>query len=401
MLRTGLVSPLTLVATVIVVPPITLLLWIAFLALGIGLVIPGGAQVSAPVLAIAARAIAWMVTTLDQLPLASVRCTRPDILWTVAATTLAITWLVRGRLRHARYWAVLGLLVIWSGVRWATVHVLPYRQTPVKVDMLDVGDGTCMLIRAERTAVLWDAGSLRPGLGGDTIVRALTELNVPRLDAIVISHPDVDHFGGVPQLLRTFTVDRIITSPRTLVQAESEPKGTAAALVRLIQTISPQTQIQGAVAGDALRSGPLTMDVLSPPSPAPEWANDNDHSLMVAVRSRTAPAVLLTGDAGPAAISRVMASPTWESSRLPRVIELPHHGSFNQQAEALLRQIDPALVLQSTGPRRVGNPAWDAVKKTGDGPRPWLITARDGALWVDFRRDGSWTSGSVQGKEIR
>jgi competence protein ComEC len=401
MLRTGLVSPLTLVATVIVVPPITLLLWLAFLALGIGVVIPGGAQVSAPVLAVAAKAIAWMVTTLDQLPFASVRCTRPDILWTVAATTLVITWLVRGRLRHARYWAVLGLLIIWSGVRWASVHVLAYRDTPVKVDMLDVGDGTCMLIRAERTAVLWDAGSLRPGLGGDTIVRALTELNVPRLDAILISHPDVDHFGGVPQLLRTFSVDRIITSPRTLAQAEREPKGTAAALVKLIRQTAPKTEIQGAVAGDVLRFGPLVWDVLSPPGRAPEWTNDNDHSLIVVVRTPTAPAVLLTGDAGPAALSSVISTPQWEAISLPRVVELPHHGSFNQQAEDLLRQVDPALVLQSTGPRRVSNPAWDAARKTAEGTRPWLITARDGALWVDFRRDGSWTSGSVHGKEIR
>lgn len=401
MLRTGLVSPLTLVATVLVVPPITILLWLAFLALGIGLVVPAAAQITAPVLATTATAIAWMVSTLDQIPFASIRMTRPDLLWSIAATILSITWLVRGRLRHARYWACLGLLVIWFGVRWATVHVLPYRQTPVKVDMLDVGDGTCILIRAERTAVLWDAGSLRPGLGGNTIARALTELNVPQLDAIIISHPDVDHFGGVPELLRTFPVQQFITSHHFARQAMGTPGGTASKLQKMVIDHVPHNRSHTIASDQTFSVGPLRFDVLSPPNPPQAWANDNEHSLILSVRTDTIPAILLTGDAGPLAMGALLQPET--RARLPRsvVLELPHHGSFNPQAEELVRQINPSLVLQSTGPRRLGNPAWDAARETGQGPRPWRITARDGAIWVDFKRDGSWSCGSVLGKETR
>jgi len=342
-----------------------------------------------------------MVTTLDQLPFVSMRITRPDLLWALAATALAITWLVKGRLRHARYWASLGLLLVWYFAHWASVHILPYRQTPVKIDMLDVGDGTCILLRAEQTAMLWDAGSLRPGLGGDTIARALTELNVPELNAIIISHPDVDHFGGVPELLRTFAVDRIVSSPRTLAQANADPSGSAAAMLKFVGQHASATKVKFADAGTVLQVGRFSCDVLSPPTDVPPWTNDNDHSLVLRVRSGMGPKILLTGDAGPAALARLNTIVLAGQLQSPQVLELPHHGSFNPQAEELVRQIDPKLVLQSTGPRRLNNPAWDAAKETRQGPRPWLITARDGAVWVDFKRDGSWSSGSMLGKEPR
>ncbi len=399
--RTGLVSPLSLIATVIVVPPATILLWIAFISLGLGLVVPQSDVVCGPVLAFSAQGIAWLVTMLDQLPYVSMRITRPDLLWTFAATVLAITWLVRGRLRHVRYWASLGLLIVWYFAHWASVHIIPYRQTPVKVDMLDVGDGTCILFRAEQTAVLWDAGSLRPGLGGNTIARALTELNVPELDAIIISHPDVDHFGGVPELLRTFPVRQFMTSHHFARQALGTPNGTASTLQRMVIDHVSHSRNNVIAAGQNFSVGLLHFDVLSPANPPPAWANDNEHSLILSVHTDTIPAMLLTGDAGPLALGALLQPDARGQLPRPLILELPHHGSFNPQAEELVRQINPALVLQSTGPRRLGNPAWNAVKETRQGPRPWLITARDGAIWVDFKRDGSWTSGSMLGKERR
>lgn len=399
--RTALISPLTLIATVLVVPPITLLLWLAFLALGVGLVVPQTTTIAAPILAVTAQAIAWLVLLLDQVPLASVRITRPDLLWAIAATVLAIVWLIKGHPRHVRYWAALGLLVIWFAGRWAGVHVLPYRTTPIKVDMLDVGDGTCILLRAERTAVLWDAGSLRPGLGGDTIARALTELNVPSLDAIIISHPDVDHFGGVPELLRTFSTHQFFTSDHFSRQALQTPGGTASRLQEMIIDHVPHHRNHTIAAGQSFTVRALHFNVLSPPSPPSAWANDNEHSLVLFVHTGSIPAILLTGDAGPLALGALLHPDA--RARLPRslVLELPHHGSFNPQAEELVRLLDPALILQSTGPRRLNNPAWESVRRTLQGVRPWMITAHDGAIWVDFSRDGTLRRGSVLGREPR
>lgn len=399
--RTGLVSPLTLIATILIVPPITLLLWLAFLALGLGLLVPSAATISAPLLSLSARGIAWLVTMLDGLPLTSMRFTRPDALWMIAATVVALMWLVRGRLRQPRYWASLGLLAIWYAAHWASVHVLPYRNTPAKIDMLDVGDGSCILIRAERTTVLWDAGSLRPGLGADTISRALTQLNVPKLDAIFITHPDVDHFGGVPELLRTFQTPRIITSPRLMAQATEDPASAAASLIRIITASPSAPSIETAHGEQVLHIGPLRWKLLSPPALTPAWDNDNEHSLVAELSAATGPIMLLTGDAGPQAIAAILAARTSPTASGTPILELPHHGSFNPQAETLVRRTDPGLILQSTGPRRLGNPSWDATRQTLAGPRPWLITARDGAIWVDVSRDRSLRSGSMLGREMR
>ena len=74
------------------------------------------------------------------------------------------------------------------------------------------------------------------------------------------------------------------------------------------------------------------------------------------------------------------------------VLELPHHGSVQPTAMALVETVNPAVVLQSTGPSRALDIRWNAHRLG----RQWWTTATDGAAWVEFHQDGSITSGSVR-----
>ena len=50
-----------------------------------------------------------------------------------------------------------------------------------------------------------------------------------------------------------------------------------------------------------------------------------------------------------------------------------------------LNIVNPTLVIQSTGPQRVNDARWNKVRRG----RRWRTTAVDGAVSVEFLRDGS------------
>ena len=262
--RTGTVSPLVVLATVVIVPPITMLLWIAFLTLMVGIVAPPLVDVLAPILRIASEGIVWLLTLVDSLPMTHFRVVRPDVLWAMCATGVVIAWFVRRRKRERLMWAATGAVAAWWAV---TIGVHSWRESErtLRIDMLDVGDGSCLVVRSGGETMLWDAGSLRRGMGSDTIIHALTEMNVTRLDSVYVTHPDIDHFGGLPAIITAFKVKDVYTCDRFLSQAAKQPDGAAATLVRLAERTG--CRFHAAHEGDVKAFGSVTLNVLSPPAP--------------------------------------------------------------------------------------------------------------------------------------
>lgn len=87
---------------------------------------------------------------------------------------------------------------------------LQAKDTNVEITMLPVTAGDATLIdwsdRGTRHAVLIDAG-----LREDEAVSYLQSIGIFHLDLIILSHPDLDHLGGLPAILnsRAMSVDRI------------------------------------------------------------------------------------------------------------------------------------------------------------------------------------------------
>lgn len=90
---------------------------------------------------------------------------------------------------------------------------------------------------------------------------------------------------------------------------------------------------------------------------------------------------MLTGDIEREAMVQLLES--GEDLRA-NALELPHHGSHHPTSEVFLERVNPAIVVQSTGPSRLLDERWERARQR----RRWLVTARDGAIGLVIYTDG-------------
>jgi len=248
-----------------------------------------------------------------------------------------------------------------------------------RIDMLDVGNGSCYLIRSESSAVLFDCGSLgAAAVGSQTIVPALRALGVQSLDAVVISHPNLDHYGALPEVVRAFSVPRVFVTPQFIEWAR---RGAAHEALRSAQASG--ASIEEFSKGDERQFGFMRWRVLHPPAKS-LFVDSNDGSLLIRI-SCEGFSILLVGDAAREACRAVLESPNLEDLRDITVFELPHHGSFRPDAAALAERVASQIVLQSTGPIRLVKDKWGEILVCAQR----LVTARDHACAVLWKYDGA------------
>ena len=81
------------------------------------------------------------------------------------------------------------------------------------IDMLDVGQGLAIVIRTAQHVLIYDTGMKfyqSSDMGKLAIIPYLNTLGIKHLDKVVISHPDLDHRGGLKSLADKYTINELI-----------------------------------------------------------------------------------------------------------------------------------------------------------------------------------------------
>lgn len=211
----------------------------------------------------------------------------------------------------------------------------------LEVSFLDVGQGDAVVVRLPRgaAAVVVDGGGLGGALdpGERVVVPALRRRGIRTVDAIALSHPDFDHYGGLASVLQAFPAGGFWWNGRGSANA------TFTAL--LDGVAARQAPRRVLAAGDtALRAGGAVVRVLYPGSTLAA-ASDNDASLVL-VAEFGATRVLLTGDVqapGEAALLRTCPDVA------ATVVKVPHHGSRTSSTRALVARTQPGLAVALLG----------------------------------------------------
>jgi competence protein ComEC len=362
----GTVAWLAPAATLLLGPVVTVALTTALLA-AIGTLLPAwGTAPLAPLL----RASGWLLEQAaafgDRLPATPMAVVSPSV---TAVALLGSAWLAL----LARRPAVAAVLTIAGGLVDAGAPPLAD-----SITLLDVGHGQAALVRAGGRCDLFDAGS-DGTLSAEGLVRALQELAVPRIDALVLSHLDADHAGLAPALLEAFEVGECdLPAPaRDELEASELP---------LLVALRDGARARGVplrflAAGDSI--GPHA--IVWPPR-GRSFAARNDGSLVVRARAG-ATSVLLPADLEEYPLLELAAA----LEAPVDLLLLPHHGNADPGLTALIGKAQPVLLLASREERPFPRLTEECLRRCG---LPWLTTGRGGALQLSFPRDGVLSMGT-------
>ncbi len=382
----GVVSPLAPIATLITLPLAVGVVGLGYAAVVLGMVLPWAAEPARWMIDTGAGWLAETVLWIDTWPgsVMFVRGSGASAAWAVGATLVLGWWMTRANWRRWTDVASLVLVLAWSGARWLDP---PLRSdVALRLDTLDVGDGSCHLLRSGGEALMYDCGSTWYAIGERVVPMACRALGAPRVETIVLSHPDIDHFAGVIDVVRPLGVRRVLIGEGFHKQATEQPEGAAAYVLEELRRIG--VEVQTVSAGNEIVVGDAKLRVLAPQAGA-EWRVDNDSSLVVAATVDTsvgARRLLFCGDIESSAIASVRRQGALHAD----IMEAPHHGSARPDAIEWVGELNPRVVVQSTGPSRLRDARWEKVR-TG---RTWHTTAENGAAWAEIRRDGDIRSGS-------
>ncbi|MGI9013679.1 MAG: DNA internalization-related competence protein ComEC/Rec2 [Phycisphaerales bacterium] len=378
-----IVTPLAPVMGVIALPVVVCVLALGYLKLTVGVVLPSlGAIITLP-LSVVTDLLVAIVNAVDTIAFASIEIAQPSVLWALTAMIIAVAWLSVRLLRWSAALLVIATIAITAWLFAPVWRVDP----PLRIDMLAVGNGSCYLIRSERSRVLFDAGSISDlDVTQRVILPALKHLGVTRLDAVVISHANLDHYGGVLDLADRIPIGRVVINTHFQTRAAQDALGPAAFL--LDELAARIIHVEVIDAPHARVFGACQWTWLWPPADS-TWHSSNDESSIIQI-SVAGRRVLLCGDASRPSLASLQKEIDSNDLRSD-VLELPHHGSFNVEALALVKLVQPRVVMQSTGSQRLERDAWAAHLEEPPATLTRLITARDGTCTIIIEDDGGLT----------
>lgn len=360
--QVSLVGPL---ANAVAIPVVGL--FVTPLAL-LGAVLP--APLAGWVLVLAHRAVELLAMGLGWLaasPLAVLHAPAPQP-WMFALALAGTAWMLAPR-GWPRRWAG---LAAWAPMLAQLPSAPPAGSFAVTA--FDVGQGMALLVETEDHRLLYDTGPrYAPGAdaAGRILLPYLRGRGIGKLDALVVSHSDLDHAGGARSLLDGVAVAVVHSS-----LAGAHP------VVRAARRHSRCT------AGRHWTWDGVRFDMLgpTPESYLEDGLKSNARSCVLRVSAR-GKAMLLAADieaAQEAQLLQRMPGPLRGRLRAD-VLLAPHHGSGTSSSAAFLAAVEPSFGIFQVGYRnRYRHPKKEVYERYGGLGIRRLRTDESGAVTLRF-----------------
>ncbi len=232
----------------------------------------------------------------------------------------------------------------------------------VQFDVLDVGQGTAVVIRTRNHTLAYDSGARfgrRLDGGSSVVVPFLREMGVRRIDMLVISHGDNDHIGGAQSILDAFPGARLLGQE---IGELSYPGAPCAA-------------------GQHWQWDGVDFMFLHPDAPA-RYKKSNNLSCVLLV-SAPGGRILLAGD-----IEKKVER--WLIERYGDALDadillVAHHGSKSSSTEEWIRAVSPRYSVITAGYRnRYRLPAKAITRRYREHGSAVLISGLTGAIHFDL-----------------
>jgi len=270
---------------------------------------------------------------------------------------------------------VLAMIVFLGVLRWQRTH-----REDLILTCLDVGHGQAILAQLPGGAnVLFDAGSLHKNDVGRRVVAAFLDYSgIDKIDCIVISHNDVDHINGIPEIVEHCEVNSIYANDAFF--SKIDKWGTAKFLE---ESISKKGLKIRTISKNLTLSKRADVKILWPNEHigADSELSDNDKSLVCLIEFAGAE-ILLCSDIerfGQRELLRLFPN------LKPEVIVVPHHSSVKTLESTFLKNLEADILVRSCGRRQYERQEVLGQKSNAKS----FFTARDGTITVSVDKDGS------------
>lgn len=309
----------------------------------------------------------------------------PSMVWIVAYYVVVVGIItVRSAGRRRRP------MVVWSSVWfvaawWMATTPSPLPEATYEATFVDVGHGTATVLRRDRDEVwLYDCGWMgNRNFTSRKIEDVLWSMGVTRIEGIVLSHADADHFNALPGLAKRFSIGCVVTPPGMLDGEGATLDRTRRVIARdgiPVLEMDRDRSVGRVFLPASVPDWWNEIHVLHPPSTRID-ANDNANSLVLRI-DHGGRCLLLPGDLEPPGTSVLISTPR---PRAGGVMMAPHHGSLRMDAGAVLQWARPRETVVSGGKRAAQPAVTEMLSAAGGGVH---VTAKEGAIRVRIGPDG-------------
>lgn len=304
-------------------------------------------------------ALAWVLAWISAMPLAVWTAPKPAA-WVFGFALIGTLWLLAPRGWPLRWVGMVAWLPLLAG--------RPDSPPPghFVATVLDVGQGTALLLETHRHRLLYDTGprySQQSNAGARVILPYLKARGIGALDAMVVTHSDVDHSGGALAILHELPVAWVTSS----LQADHPIIGAAPAHTRC-------------AAGQVWTWDGVRFEMLHPDLPSYDNAalkpNARGCTLKITAHGQS---MLLAADIEAPQESELVVRA--REKLAAQVLLVPHHGSGTSSTLAFLQAVGPQLAVFQVGYRnRYRHPKADVYARYGRLQVARLRTDESGAV---------------------
>lgn len=311
-----------------------------------------------------------VVRFLSRLPFASVGVPIPNIIEVAALYLLILSLLLVRRRRYAVFLLfAVALGLVGDGIYWWQER---RERKELRITHLSVGHGDAAVVELPGSKVIViDAGGTASGefdTGESIVAPFLRSRKILKVDYLLVSHPRVDHYGGMRRIAEEFAPSEFwsgASKGRTSRYDDLEEAVERAGLKRVYLK-----------SGDSCRSiDQVRLCVLYPPE------DKTGESSVVLRLSFGRVSILFSGDIERRDEGILLQG---EADLSSTVIKVPRHGSLTSSTEDFVAAVKPKLAIFSVGQRNpFGLPRQEVISRYQAVGSGILRTDQDGAIIIE------------------